>query len=214
MGTLVISGAPVPDAAVYSAPIRSCEFLVAVDSGADVCLACGRVPDLFVGDADSVSADALAWLDAHHVARVDLSADKDVSDLEVALGWLESHRPGAVDLACWWGGRVDHSLAVIGTLFSHPALRAHLLAPPSEGWLLDASHHDVLALPADDRTISVLAGPRGALVSLSGFRWNLDRAHLGAWSDHGVGNHATSPAATVRLHEGHALILATDGNPT
>ena len=66
MRVLLVAGSPEPSsAATLSELAREAETVVALDRGAEACRAAGIVPDAFCGDADTVSADTLAWVRDH-----------------------------------------------------------------------------------------------------------------------------------------------------
>ena len=66
MRVLLVAGSPEPSsAATLSELAREAETVVAIDRGAEACRAAGIVPDAFCGDADTVSADTLAWVRDH-----------------------------------------------------------------------------------------------------------------------------------------------------
>ncbi|MBU4557222.1 MAG: hypothetical protein KJ747_10170, partial [Actinobacteria bacterium] len=79
MGTLIVAGAPVADPRLLAPLVSSAQFVIAADAGADLCLYLDRMPDLFVGDADSVSASTLARLRDANVESVTAPTDKEVS---------------------------------------------------------------------------------------------------------------------------------------
>ncbi len=86
-------------------------FLVAVDRGLAVMVELGLIPDLFVGDCDSVAPELVAGLDHDRTRVVSLPVQKDVSDLEAAFDLVAAaERHGAVLVLAGLGGRLDHSL--------------------------------------------------------------------------------------------------------
>jgi thiamine pyrophosphokinase len=127
----LLGAGPVVDSALAQA-LDSAPVLVAADGGADHALAMGRLPDLAVGDLDSISAQARARLG---LARLHRIAEQDSTDFEKALMVCPAPRVLALGFS---GGRLDHELAVFHGLlrFAHRQLvvlgqeDAVFLAPP------------------------------------------------------------------------------------
>ena len=113
--------------------------VIAADRGAEACRQLGIVPDLLVGDFDSISAQALAWVKGENPQEVvTLPTHKDVTDTQAALELaLERGAKGIVILG-GTGSRLDHVLANVGLL---------LLAREAgaKAWLMDQSNRISLA---------------------------------------------------------------------
>lgn len=208
MGALVIAGAPVRDREAYRPILESAGIRVAVDSGADLCLALGWMPDLFVGDADSVSDASLGQIVAAGVPTIMLPRDKDVTDLEVALGAASDRFPDGIKVTAVMGGRTDHWLVALGDLFACTARSLSVVEPTEKAWFLSVSTTDTLTIAPTDSVVSVIAGPSGAVVSLSGFRWELDHAELKPLSGQGLSNVISSDVAVVKVHKGTVVVHA------
>lgn len=208
MGTVIVAGAPVSDPSAFGPAIDAAGFLIAADSGADLCVALGRVPDLFVGDADSVSAGTLERLRAAGVESILAPTDKDLSDLDLALDAARERDARDVIVLAAWGGRADHEMAVLGSLFDNADLEPRLLEPGRFcAWLLSAGAREAVALTTRGHTFSLLAGPRGAVTSVDGARWSLSRDRLEPFSRRGLSNEVAGESALITVHEGALLAV-------
>lgn len=107
--------------------------LVAVDSGADQALALGQVPQLVVGDLDSISAAGRAAITPERLWHV---PSQDNTDFDKALAMVCAPLILALGFT---GARLDHTLAGMSTLVRNPQARVVVdagvdlcfLAPPS-----------------------------------------------------------------------------------
>lgn len=208
---LIVAGSPVADPARYERLVVGADSVIAADSGADLCVSLGRIPDVFVGDADSVSESTLEALRSAGVPLELASADKDVSDLDLALMAARDRGVHDVVVTAAWGGRADHTLAVVGSLFDAADLAPRLVEPGLfEGWFLSSSGRPSLGVGEPGQTLSVLAGPQGATVSVSGTRWTLDHADLAAFSRTGLSNTVAGPTAEILVHTGTALLILVE----
>lgn len=173
--------------------------VIAADGGLDVCRRMGIRPDLWVGDGDSVSDEALAW--AAGVPRDEHPEDKDASDLELALQRAATFGEDVVVLG-GFGGRLDHLLINAAVLAARPC---RWLGERATVW----SVHDAVevALVAG-QVFSLLPWGGTAEVSVSGARWDLERAELSPWSSRGLSNEAKGPV-TLTVIRGVVLLITT-----
>ncbi len=83
---VLVAGSPEPtDLARVAQLCSQARYVIAADKGYSWCRRAQVVPQLYVGDSDSVEPADLAALESSGVARVDLSWHKDMTDLEVAF---------------------------------------------------------------------------------------------------------------------------------
>ena len=189
--------------------------IVAADGGLDHARAAGLVPDVLVGDLDSVSADGLRWATAN-ITIERHPADKAATDTELALVCAAAMHPQRLVLVAGRGDRLDHTIAALG------ALGAESLAgiPAIEGWW--GSDHVLVGRPtrpvhvarAAGTTFSLLAlhGPcRG--VTITGSRWPLVDADLGSVVGLGVSNEVLEPPCRIELAAGVVTVIIPGAQP-
>ena len=189
-------------------------FVACADRGLEHCLALGRVPDLIVGDFDSVAPALLERPECAGAERVALPAAKDAGDLEVALERLEAV-PGLVE-ACLVGvsgGRTDHLLFnwTLAARRSRPfALR--LVDDTVDAREVRAGRPARLDA-APGATLSLLALERATGVLARGLRWPLAGATLEPGSTLGLSNEVAAPGAVeVRVGGGALLAMLVRGS--
>jgi thiamine pyrophosphokinase len=184
--------------------------VIAADGGLAHARALGFVPDLLVGDLDSLDpADATEAARAGTEIRR-ASTDKDESDTELAL--LEAVRRGGTRvtlLGALGGPRLDHALANVWVL-AHPGLagveitlldgltRVRLLTGPS-----------TLLLPGETgATVSLLPiGGDADGITTYGLRYPLQDESLRTGPARGLSNVRTTADAAVTLREGRLLVV-------
>ena len=205
---IVVTGAePLDHDAVAQLPRDA--IVIAADGALDHALAGGLTPAALVGDLDSISADGLAWAEAHAtIQRHD--RDKDQTDTELALSIAADFNPGRLILVSGGGDRLDHTLAAIGAL-GHPTVTS---IPIVEAWW-GGQHIRVLHGPGrlsfdvvPGTTISLLATHgRCTGVSITGARWPLESDRLEPLAGRGVSNIASDPQIEVTVSEGVLTIF-------
>lgn len=210
---VVTGGAPLDPAAVADLPDDA--IFVCADGGLDWAKAAGLVPNVLVGDLDSVSAEGLAWADAHAVV-VRHPVDKSATDTELAIDHALSLGSRRLVLIAGPGDRLDHTVAAIGALGS-PSLD-HL--DSVESWwgadrLYVATPRRPVRLDAPSgTTFSALAmhGPcRG--VDITGARWPLAGADLDPLVGVGVSNQVLDAPVGVTIRAGVLTVIVPGAQP-
>ena len=193
--------------------VREGDWIIGANGGAALALAWGLLPDLVIGDMDSLPEEARAVLAAEGCRFIEHPRAKDETDLELAL--VHAVQEGAREIVVLGalGGRLDHALANI-LLLTLPSL-AGVPVRIAEG--------DQQALLVRGGEAVELAGARGELVSLvplggdvrgvisRGLAWALKEDTLRFGSSRGVSNEMTSSKAGIQVGEG--LLLVVHGPP-
>lgn len=203
---LVVCGSPVvasPELLRHLA--GECDHIVAVDRGLDALLSAGLSCDVYVGDADTVSDDGRALVDAAADFEVERHDPyKDYTDLALALDTIRRRWPAAEVVAtCATGGRPDMALSVVGLLAGYTdapvwieedEVTARILHQ-DETWTIEGH---------EDSTFSIVAIAPNTVVSEQGLEWELDHAKLGLLADTGISN-IVRGTATIQVHTGTAI---------
>lgn len=182
-----------------------CDHVVAVDRGLDALLGAGLSCDVYVGDADTVSDEGRALVDAAKGFEVERhNPYKDYTDLALALDAIRRRWPGAELYAtCATGGRPDMALSVLGLLAGYTdapvwieedEVTARILHQ-NETWTIEN---------ATGKTFSIIAIAPNTEVSEHGLEWELDHAKLGLLADTGISN-VVRRTATIEVHTGTAI---------
>lgn len=187
-------------------------FVVAADSGADRLHAAGIVPDLLVGDMDSINPKTLADADTERTRMVRVSPVKDESDLALALAEIGRAGFSAVVVTHALGGRLDHTLAVLGVLASAQALSIEVIDTGERirfigiGSVSEVRLSDLGLCPDD--VFSVFALDAGARMSAVGVAYPVVDLPLAPFSDRGLSNVVVTTDASVRASAGRLMIVA------
>lgn len=184
------------------------DFLVCADGGANAAWACGRLPDVLVGDLDSVSAEVLTRCQEAGVQVARYPREKDETDLELALQWAVAKSPGATDIWLFGasGGRLDHLLGNVALLlrYARQGLRVVLKDPGHEAWV-SLGQDEIKGQEGDQLSVIVLS--ETAVVSTAGLYYALDHAELRQDSPRGVSNVFAANTCRIQVHAGWVLIV-------
>jgi thiamine pyrophosphokinase len=192
-------------------------LVIAADGGARKAAQVGLVPELVVGDGDSLGPKDLAALRDRGVEVHLLPPEKDESDTELALREALARGAGEIVILGAFGGRrLDHVLASIA-LLALPELAGH-----------DVTLRDgttavrLVGSAAGPGELSIAGGP-GDLVSLfpvdatvedittEGLRYPLRGESLTLGPSRGLSNELTGQTARVTIGRGRLLVVHTQG---
>ncbi len=204
MEALLLCGGDAPPRQRLASRLEGFALVCAADSGLDVAKAWGIVPDIIVGDMDSVSDPALV-LEYPSSELLVLPGDKDESDTELGLIALARRGASRIVLAGGGGGRLDHLLA-IRALFER-TLRPAEWHTAGEIVILLPSGGQLEFMAAPGATVSVFPLAAGASgMSSEGLVWNLEGLRWGA-GDFGLSNRTVGGRVRLRAGEGDLLVV-------
>lgn len=195
-GVTLVGGGEVTAAALEAALARA-PRLVAVDGGADRALAAGHVPELTIGDLDSLSAAGRAALDPARVVRI---AEQDTTDFDKALRSVAAPFVLAVGFT---GARIDHLLGAFNVLARHPDRRCLVIGARDVAFL--APPRLALELVPGMRLSLFPMGPvRG---SSAGLHWPIDGIDFAPHTVTGLSNRVSAAAVRLSFSEPRMLVL-------
>lgn len=203
---LVVCGSPVVASADLLRQLAGeCDHIVAVDRGLDALLDAGLSCDAYVGDADTVSDEGRALVDAAKDFEVERhNPYKDYTDLALALDTIRRHWPGAELYAtCATGGRPDMALSVLGLLASYKDAPVWIFEDETTARVLHAGESWTIE-NAEGKTFSIIALAPNTEVSEQGLEWELDHSPLGLLADTGISN-VVRETAKIEVHQGVAI---------
>lgn len=210
MQIVIVAHAPALDARPYAEMLRAANCRIAADGGALPLLAAQILPEIVIGDLDSLDLVSQAALVARGVELRRFPREKDETDFELALLLAASMGADTIDVLGALGGRWDHTLANVW-LLAHPALqgrRVRLLDGNQTLFLvreqatIDGRHGDTISL------IPLTPEVRG--ITTSGLRYPLDNATLYASEARGVSNVLLAPPANVTIIHGLLIVVQHD----
>lgn len=184
-------------------------FLVAVDGGMDFCLANGLLPDLYIGDLDSLSESSRNWLKSRSGdSKIILPCEKDDTDMLAAI--KEGMKRGASEFVIYGGlgKRLEHTIANIQCLI-------YLKKNNCRGYLLDK---DVKIYVLKDEVITYPEGKTGYFslfsiekeasdISICGMKYPLNHATITNDFPIGVSNEFIGTRCKVTVGPQMVLII-------
>ncbi|MNB75987.1 Thiamine pyrophosphokinase [compost metagenome] len=208
---------PVHRAVIFAGGVLSDQFLnelapddyiIGADRGALFLVKNGVIPDLAVGDFDSITPDEFKLIqdNCERVISCD-SVDKDLTDSELALDLALEEQPEEILLLGVTGTRIDQTLACI-QMMTRPLQRQirctamdlhnYITLTGSQALVQERGYQYVSLLPIT---------PEVTGITLQGFKYPLEGATLKLGMSLAVSNQLIAPTGTVTIESGLLLII-------
>jgi len=168
---LVANGA-IQDYTFIEKILRNFEFVIAVDGGLQHCHKMKIMPDLILGDLDSIDQNLIKTYSQVPIKR--FPTEKNETDLELAIQWAFEEGANEITLLAALGKRTDHSIYNLHLLRRYPG-RVNIETESEYTFALVNNTH----IPCKvGQTISFF--PLGCVsgVSSKGLKWELDNVEL------------------------------------
>jgi thiamine pyrophosphokinase len=193
--------------------LQADDYLIAADGGARHLLKMGILPEIVIGDLDSIDEDILFDLTSAEVEIKQYSEDKDETDLELALGYAVELRPSAILIVGALGGRFDQTIANLSILTDPtlPGIDIRMDDGVEEVFFLKASAANGGQVQVQGRSGDIVSlipwrGPVEA-VHTEGLRWPLYGETLFSDKSRGISNEMVKNDASIRIQSGLLLIV-------
>lgn len=201
---VVIAGGEQP-AGLALQYVQNAGHIICADSGAQFCYENNIVPEMIIGDLDSLSEEAADFFVAKGVKLSVHSRYKDHTDTDLALAWCFAQNPEQVYLTGALGKRIDHSLANIMLLVKYPALTI----VNEESFLRLCRGRLQLCGRAGDMMSLIPLSPIVKNVHLKGFLYPLQGQDLLMRNNIGISNEMTEENAEITAEYGELLVIFT-----
>ncbi len=150
---ILVNGA-IEDIEFYKRELYSCDYVISADGASNALYGMGKVPDVIIGDMDSIEEDAKRFFMEQGVQFKKFPSKKDFTDTELSIDYAKDI--GAVEIVLYAGvgSRIDHSLGNMNLLY-------YMLKRGIQGRLVNEKNE----VHITDSKI-VLKGSKGDLVSV------------------------------------------------
>ncbi len=190
----------------HKAQIQESDFIVCADGGTRYALLMGIVPDIVLGDFDSLTPDVKAVLEGTDCQISSFPKEKDMTDTELALQCCLDQHPEEIVLMGTLGTRIDHSLSNILLLFGVPdGVRVKVINEQNEIMLLKKKL-TFSGAPGDLVSIIPLSYELKG-VSTRGLKYMLRDDTIFLGTSRGVSNEMADSEAMIEIKEGIALVI-------
>ena len=197
---LIVANGPEPAPIVVRHLMEKCAYVVAADGGLRHCLKFDILPDIILGDLDSVDRKNLAAFPPESVKTV---KDQNRTDVQKALDYVRKMAPERIHLLAAAGGRTDHALANLFILNAFDGPPLYLWDDYGCFYTLNPGEHVLDISPG--KTVSFFAMNSVKDVRLEGFEYQPRQHNLNAGFN-GISNRTVQSGPRVVFSSGKLLI--------
>ncbi len=207
MKALLVSGGNIENIELIKKVADDMDFIICADGGTNYCLDANLVPDIIIGDLDSIEENSLKTIEYQKIPIVKFPVKKDNTDTELAIDYLIEKGFRDITILGALGTRMDHTL---GNIFLLKKLRDKKV----KGKIID--HHNIIYLVDNELKIKkqrnsyvsiIPITDNGIQVSLNGFEYPLSKAKLEFSSTLGISNEIKGSYGYIKIHSGIALVI-------
>jgi thiamine pyrophosphokinase len=197
---LLCNGEP-PSKGLTQRLVRSHDLFICADGGANAARALGLVPDVIIGDLDSLRPSTKRFFRNSVITQV---ARQDNTDLEKALDYLLRRGVRRVTILGLAGGRIDMVLGNFAVLWNYVGRVSMMCA--GETWQAIPMAQELRLRTKRGTIISLVPFGPCSGITLSGLKYILKNGSMRV-GEIGVSNVATSQDVTVRVKKGKMLVI-------
>ena len=190
--------------------LKEVDFLICADGGANHAALSGRLPNLLIGDLDSITPENLKQCENAGCVIKRFPCEKDETDLELALIDAEEQARLVGERDIWLygatGKRIDHLMGNMALMlaYARKGYRIHLVDPEHEIWILQGQECIRRSLGQE---ISLIALSEKAVVTTEGLYYPLQQGVLLQDSPRGISNVFVGEEAVIQVHSGWVLVV-------
>ena len=180
------------------------DIIIAADGGYDSLVRHGYIPDLLIGDFDSIGSEL-----PEGVRTIPYPKEKDETDMFLAYG--EGARLGYTEFVMLGatGGRLDHTYANLSLLLYAKERGHNVTVMDSHGIIFCLKDEAISLAGSTGATFSVFAiGSEALGVSIKGAKYEAENVTLSPSFPLGVSNEFTDTDARISVKKGALLVIA------
>lgn len=207
MKILIIGGGTPPSKELLKEESQRCDYIICADRGGEYIRAIDKLPDLLLGDFDSLNKDLLDYYINSGVTIERFPSKKDYTDTELCLQRALNLKPDEIVFLSCTGSRLDHVIGNIGLL-------KQLLDKNIKGYIKDDNNNIFLI-----KNHAEICGKPGQLISfqaftekvsgltVAGVRYPLNNFTLNSWSSFTVSNVFLNDHVNISFDSGILMII-------
>ncbi|NLV76376.1 MAG: thiamine diphosphokinase [Tissierellia bacterium] len=206
MKALIISNGDMKDINWLSEIAMDFDFILCADGGCNYCIEANILPDLVIGDLDSISIRTLDILNKEGIPVTKYPVKKNATDTELALDILIDKGIKDITFVGAIGSRMDHTLANILLLIKlhEKGCTGKIMDEKNTIYLVDK---ELILSKKEDSYVSVIPlTQKGVSISLKGFEYELKEYTINFGSTLGISNKIIHDKAYILVHEGLCLV--------
>ncbi len=112
----IVANGYVSDYNFFKNRLDQADFIICADGGAKHLYKIKKIPDIIIGDLDSLCKKQISYFECKKVKFIKYPAKKDATDTELATDYAKEMNPYEIIYLACTGNRIDHVLSNISML--------------------------------------------------------------------------------------------------
>lgn len=202
---IIFANGELPDMEKARDLLHDGDFIIAADGGTRHAIALGRVPNIIIGDLDSLPLNFEPSTFKGEI--IQHPRDKNETDLELAIQHALTLNPEQILILAALGGRLDQTLANIA-LIGNPQVTTCALKLDDGIQEVFICHDEYATSGTSGDTVSLIPW-QGAVTGIvtTGLKYPLQNETLYPHKTRGISNEMISDTATVQIKSGLLLVV-------
>jgi thiamine pyrophosphokinase len=200
---LILANGLAPSKSLLNRHLADADVFVCADGGANAAAKLGVVPDLIIGDLDSILPATVKRFSGVTARRI---ADQNSTDLEKALTWAVKNGYKEVRVLGATGGRLDHAVGNLSALVKF-SRKIVVTFHDTDGELSVVGSERIFDVPVGT-IVSLLPMTLCEGVMTRGLKWELRYESLVLGQREGTSNVVVATPVTVKVRRGELLFFA------
>ncbi|HEY5561143.1 MAG TPA: thiamine diphosphokinase [Clostridiaceae bacterium] len=207
MKVIIISNGEPPLESMLKDELVNSSLLICADGGANCLYKYGIIPDILIGDFDSIREDILSYYEKKGCALIKHPVNKDFTDTELALETAKELGAKEIVFLGATGNRLDHTLGNISLLLSclNSGLKAFIIDNKNKIIAVNKST-EIFGEPGDLFSL-IPYGEEVTGLTLSGCEYILNKYNLKLGSTITLSNTFIDKKVKINFEKGLLLIL-------
>ncbi len=204
---IVFANGELPEPEMARQLLRPGDTLIAADGGTRHVLVLGLVPDVVVGDLDSIPDEDRINLAGAGVQFIQHAEEKDQTDLELAIQFAIDQGLHSILIVAGLGGRLDQTLGNIGLLSRRDLSGLSVRMDDGRVEVFFVDRRAEIEGQVGDTVSLIPWGMPAEGVTTAGLKYRLDNESLFPERARGMSNVMTTATAVVSLKAGLLLCV-------
>lgn len=207
MKGLIISSGEIKDYELLKTIVEENNYVVCADGGVNHLLKIEKMPDIVLGDLDSIGEEELKLIEKKNIKIKKFSEMKDDTDTELCINYILKKGFKDITLMGVTGTRLDHTLANIYLLKKIDSLEAKA-SIVDEHNIIHYVKNSIVLNRREDYFVSIIPiSSDGVVVSIEGFLYPLKNEHLEFSSSRGISNKIIEKRGYIKVYKGSAIVI-------
>ena len=192
---------------VYKKEIEKSDLIIACDIGGEYLKKIDVVPDVVIGDMDSISGETLDYFERKDIKIVKFNKHKDFTDAYLAFEYISKNlKAYIVDVYAFSGGREDHFVSVLIDAEKFAGRNREIRFISSGKTFFSIAEDTVIRGNVGD-IISIFSFSGAYTAECKGLMYNISNMEIHCGMTRGISNELTEKEAYITIKKGKLTIF-------